>query len=256
MGVHLNLQKEESDYVRCIQEVEKFFLWRLSRPWLWFDFVYKLTSDCKENIKCLEVMREFTYSVIDKRKKIWLNYLEQYAQNHENEENKSIDNQIDNKDERKSIYQTNNNDSSNEQLNDDKKFQNFFTGTKTRLAFLDLLLQQHFKDPKNFTIDDVKEEADTFMFAGHDTTAFGISWTLFMLGRYPEIQQRVRDEVDTIIDNINSNCTCRHKINFTFDQLKEMKYLDCVLKEVQRIYPTAPFFGRRVTEDIPTSKLI
>lgn len=73
-----------------------------------------------------------------------------------------------------------------------------------------------------------------------------------MLGRYPEIQQRVRDEVDLIIDGMNATCTCKHKVSFNFEHLKEMKYMDCVLKEVQRIYPTAPFFGRRVTEDVET----
>lgn len=71
-----------------------------------------------------------------------------------------------------------------------------------------------------------------------------------MLGRYPEIQQKVRDEVDEIIDKMETTCTCKHAINFNFEHLKEMKYIECVLKEVQRIYPTAPFFGRRVTEDI------
>ena len=74
-----------------------------------------------------------------------------------------------------------------------------------------------------------------------------------MLGRYPEIQQKIRDEVDEIIDKMDAPCTCKHKITFDFEHLKEMKYLDCVLKEVQRIYPTAPFFGRKVTEEICTN---
>lgn len=123
-------------------------------------------------------MRKFTYSVIDKRKKIWLNYFEQYAKTqHEIQDEKSIDelDNNENNENNKSIYEPNNNNENDshqinedkQQLNEDKKFQNFFTGTKTRLAFLDLLLQHHFKDPKNFTIDDVKEEADTFMFAGN-----------------------------------------------------------------------------------------
>ena len=241
--------------MHCIQEVEKFFLWRLTRPWLWVDSIYRLTNDWRENEACLKKMREFTYSVIEKRKKIWLNYLEQYATKNEIQLNGELKLETNNNG---SINANQNNDDYFEKaISEDEKFQNFFTGTKTRLAFLDLLLQQHFKDPKNFTIDDIKEETDTFMFAGHDTTAFGISWALYMLGRYPEIQQRIRDEVDEIIDKMpDTVCTCKHKINFNSDHLKEMKYLDNVLKEVQRIYPTAPFFGRRVTEDIQTSMCI
>ena len=34
-----------------------------------------------------------------------------------------------------------------------------------RKAFLDLLLDMHISDPKNFTESDVQEEVDSFMFA-------------------------------------------------------------------------------------------
>lgn len=33
-----------------------------------------------------------------------------------------------------------------------------------------------------------------FMIAGRDTTACGLSWTLFELAQRPEVQQRIRQE--------------------------------------------------------------
>lgn len=105
------------------------------------------------------------------------------------------------------------------------------------------------------------------MFAGHDTTAMAISWTLYMLGLHPEIQDKVRDEVDQVFDaaleksqftNCDMNCNRGdgdhgieegHHVQVTAEMIKDLKYLDCVLKEVQRIYPTAPFVGRQLTED-------
>ncbi|GIY91741.1 cytochrome P450 4V2 [Caerostris extrusa] len=52
---------------------------------------------------------------------------------------------------------------------------------KKRKAFLELLLELHLQDP-SFTEEDVREEVDTFMFAGHDTTAMALSWSLYCLG--------------------------------------------------------------------------
>lgn len=70
-----------------------------------------------------------------------------------------------------------------------------------------------------------------------------------MLGLHADIQEKVRKEIDDILD-VDNNQTS----NFTVDQLKQMKYLDCVLKEMQRIYPTAPFIGRELNEDTKISR--
>jgi cytochrome P450 len=156
---------------------------------------------------------------------------------------------------------------------------------KRRLAFLDLLLHQHLV-AKTLTLEDVKDEVDTFMFAGHDTTAMALAWTIYMLGIHQDVQERVREEVDSIFDasrigscdsscpnNNNTKSTDKNEIDnnnlmsatsgssqptedssipplITEDMMRGMKYLDCVMKEVQRIYPTAPFIGRELTEDV------
>ena len=70
-----------------------------------------------------------------------------------------------------------------------------------------------------------------------------------MLGLHQDVQSRVCDEIDHAIDAAGGDIS-----NLTVDDIKQLKYLECVLKEVQRIYPTAPFIGRELSEDTLISK--
>lgn len=75
------------------------------------------------------------------------------------------------------------------------------------------------------------------------------SWTLYLLGLHPAVQERVRQEVDSVLDRKG---TPNGQIEF--DDLKELKYLEQVLKESQRLYPSVPFIGRQLIEDVHISK--
>ncbi|CAG7732735.1 unnamed protein product [Allacma fusca] len=70
--------------------------------------------------------------------------------------------------------------------------------TAERLAFLDLLIEIQSKTETSLTDDDIYEETATFTFEGHDTTAAGLTWTLYLLSKHPEYQESVHDELKTI----------------------------------------------------------
>lgn len=116
------------------------------------------------------------------------------------------------------------------------------SGKPKKKAFLELLLEQHLKD-SSFTEENIREEVDTFMFEGHDTTAMAISWTLYELGRNPGVQERVFQELDNIFGGNNER-------DVTTEDLKQMKYLECVIKETLRLYPSVAFIGRQLKENL------
>ncbi|KAL6058188.1 hypothetical protein STEG23_004287, partial [Scotinomys teguina] len=67
------------------------------------------------------------------------------------------------------------------------------------LDFIDVLLLTKDEDGKELSDEDIRAEADTFMFEGHDTTASGLSWILYNLARHPEYQERCRQEVQELL---------------------------------------------------------
>uniref|UniRef100_A0A182JEX4 Uncharacterized protein n=1 Tax=Anopheles atroparvus TaxID=41427 RepID=A0A182JEX4_ANOAO len=115
-------------------------------------------------------------------------------------------------------------------------------GRKKRLAFLDLLLQGN-QANNLLTDEDVREEVDTFMFEGHDTTTAGMSWALFLLALHPDIQDRVYEEIESIFPNGSDRPA-------TMQDLNEMKLLERCIKETLRLYPSVSFFGRTLSDDV------
>lgn len=109
---------------------------------------------------------------------------------------------------------------------------------KKRLAFLDLLLE----NSETLSDSDIREEVDTFMFEGHDTTTAAIVWALLLLGLHPDIQEQVHDELEHIFHGSDRPAT--------LSDYSEMHLLDRVIKETLRLYPSVPNIGREISEDV------
>ncbi|KAL6420184.1 hypothetical protein ACFW04_012265 [Cataglyphis niger] len=111
---------------------------------------------------------------------------------------------------------------------------------KKRLAMLDLLIAV---SRDNLLSDsDIREEVDTFMFEGHDTTAMGITFALLLLAEHKDIQERVRIEVENAMQESEGKLTMR--------SLQNLSYLERCLKEALRLYPSVPVISRNVEEDV------
>ncbi|KAI2474305.1 hypothetical protein C4B38_000372 [Diabrotica virgifera virgifera] len=115
-------------------------------------------------------------------------------------------------------------------------------GIKKRKVFLDLVLEETI-DGRPLTDTEIQEEVNTFLFTGHDATANVISYTLYCLSLNKDAQDKIVQEQKLIFgDNKNRNVTMR--------DIQEMKYLELAFKESLRIYPPAPYVGRKADRDI------
>jgi len=126
-------------------------------------------------------------------------------------------------------------------LKDDLDVDDNDVGEKKRLAFLDLLIESA-QNGVVLTDQDIKEEVDTIMFEGHDTTAAGSSFFLCMMGLHQDIQDKVVEELDQIFGDSDRPAT--------FQDTLEMKYLERCLMETLRMYPPVPIIARQLREEV------
>ncbi|XP_046578718.1 ultra-long-chain fatty acid omega-hydroxylase-like [Haliotis rubra] len=107
------------------------------------------------------------------------------------------------------------------------------------LDFLDVLLSAKDADGKGLTPLEIRNEVDTFLFEGHDTTTSGISWTLFTMASKPEFQTRIQEELDTLLNG-------RESKHITWDDITKLEYLTRCLKEGMRFHSPVPAILRKL----------
>ncbi|XP_064458394.1 cytochrome P450 4V2-like [Ornithodoros turicata] len=109
-------------------------------------------------------------------------------------------------------------------------------------SFMDILLRMHMEEGI-FTEDEIREEVNTFMIGGFDTTATAAAFALHLLGNNPDIQGRVHEEIDAVFGNDRERTV-------TVEDIKKLKYLECVIKETLRLYPPIPLLARNIDKDV------
>uniref|UniRef100_A0A8D2D793 Uncharacterized protein n=1 Tax=Sciurus vulgaris TaxID=55149 RepID=A0A8D2D793_SCIVU len=111
------------------------------------------------------------------------------------------------------------------------------------MDFIDLLLLSKDENGKELSDEDIRAEADTFMFGGHDTTASGLSWVLYNLARHPEYQECCRQEVRELLRD-------RDPKEIEWDDLAQLPFLTMCIKESLRLHPPVTVISRCCTQDV------
>ncbi|KRT80979.1 cytochrome P450 [Oryctes borbonicus] len=112
---------------------------------------------------------------------------------------------------------------------------------KKRLSFLDLVLQTA-EDPNLISDKNLRDLVDTFLFAGFDTTTNSTCWSIFCMGSHPEVQEKVFEEVRSVLGDKPQPTT--------MEELNQLKYMECVIKEALRLFPVLGVITRVLDSDI------
>ncbi|XP_037080573.1 cytochrome P450 4C1-like [Pollicipes pollicipes] len=201
MGVEIGAQDGvESAYRNAVKEMGNIVQELSIRPWLRNQTLFKLFGMKGHQDRTLAVLHNFSRTVIEKRRREL------------HEEGRLLDGSFTIED---------------------------MPLTKRRLAFLDLLIMMS-ENGEVFSDEDIREEVDTFMFEGHDTTTSCINWALYNIARSPDVQRRIERELDDVFGG-DDRAPTREDIG-------SLKYLECAIKESMRLFPPVTLFSRRVYE--------
>jgi cytochrome P450 len=108
-----------------------------------------------------------------------------------------------------------------------------------RLDLLSVLLDAQDEDGGHMSDRQVMDECITLLGAGHETTAAALSWTWYFLCQYPEVYEKVQEEVQRVLQGRRA----------TFNDLAHLPLCLQVFKEAVRLYPPAPGIFREALHD-------
>ncbi|XP_054087155.1 cytochrome P450 4ae1 isoform X2 [Zeugodacus cucurbitae] len=212
MGVSVHAQQDaKSDFVQAVNDVTNIVATRFIRPILAFPRVFKLLRprQYEKQMAGIEIMHHFTEKIIEERRKALQNKNNAVA----------------------------------ETASDAPNAEMWDIGLKPRMALLDVLLQSTTTDGQPLTDAQIRDEVNTFMFEGHDTTTSAISFCLYLLSRHADCQRVLFEEIRNHFGTDTSR-------PIKYADIQQLTYLNCVVKETLRLYPPIPVIGRWLKEEL------
>ncbi|KAL8201453.1 hypothetical protein R6Q57_012792 [Mikania cordata] len=126
-------------------------------------------------------------------------------------------------------------------------------GESSKEDLLGILLDSNDKEIKlqgyttfGLSIDEVIEECKLFYFGGQETTTNLLVWTMILLGKHTNWQDRARDEVSKVFGDRKPD----------IDGLSHLKIINIILLEVLRLYSPAVALERIIHEETKIGDLI
>lgn len=99
-------------------------------------------------------------------------------------------------------------------------------------------------EESKFSPDEIRQHLLAIITGSYDTSARALGYLFLMLASHPDIQDRVYEEIFNIYgdDDVESNPV-------KYEDLQKLPYLDRVIKETLRLFPTLPYIARQASDD-------
>ncbi|KFM74410.1 Cytochrome P450 4V2, partial [Stegodyphus mimosarum] len=195
LGVEVNAQTMSvCPYLNAVTALTNAVFERMQSPWLWPNFLFKISPLGRKFKKNLSILQDFTNAVIAEKKK-------EKLQKHTETETTAAGEAVE----------------EHHRMN--------------KRALLDLLLDEHLNNDA-ISESEIREEVDTFTFEGHDTTSLALSWSVYMIGLHPWVQDKIHEELDSVFGESDRDVTV--------EDLKNLKYLECAIKRIMIFHVEPP----------------
>ncbi len=90
-----------------------------------------------------------------------------------------------------------------------------------------------------FSPEDMVDQVGIFVLAGHETSASALAWALWLLGRYPDWQEKVAKEARAVIE----------PETIYFSTVSKLRFARATFNETMRLYPPVPMLLREAARE-------
>ncbi|KAI3443470.1 hypothetical protein Pfo_000135 [Paulownia fortunei] len=107
------------------------------------------------------------------------------------------------------------------------------------------LLSRFIGNTQNNSPEFLRDIVISFILAGRDTTSSALSWFFWLLSSRPDVEERILNE----LENIRRQNRKLMGDTYSFDEPRELQYLQAAISEAMRLYPPVPIDTKSCEND-------